>query len=160
MKCFSRYLPYIFRPPNTILSSSCHTEDEDTELEEWLTHYQSQVRPAVPKSIFCNPFRYWSQEMEPDVCPEQILGNGQDRTQLPMPRPTSKKNQGPCLRATASPHLRASKPKFSLLIELIRIFSMLIFTMSLPKGTRVVRVCQNHLNTNWFFAWLFVYQTY
>ncbi|ERE81152.1 serine/threonine-protein phosphatase 2A regulatory subunit B beta isoform [Cricetulus griseus] len=26
MKCFSRYLPYIFRPPNTILSSSCHTE--------------------------------------------------------------------------------------------------------------------------------------
>ncbi|XP_054968729.1 serine/threonine-protein phosphatase 2A 55 kDa regulatory subunit B beta isoform isoform X2 [Pan paniscus] len=27
MKCFSRYLPYIFRPPNTILSSSCHTED-------------------------------------------------------------------------------------------------------------------------------------
>ncbi|XP_069508537.1 serine/threonine-protein phosphatase 2A 55 kDa regulatory subunit B beta isoform isoform X1 [Ambystoma mexicanum] len=26
MKCFSRYLPYIFKPPNTILSSSCHTE--------------------------------------------------------------------------------------------------------------------------------------
>ncbi|XP_013914361.1 serine/threonine-protein phosphatase 2A 55 kDa regulatory subunit B beta isoform isoform X1 [Erythrolamprus reginae] len=26
MKCFSRYLPYLFRPPNTILSSSCHTE--------------------------------------------------------------------------------------------------------------------------------------
>jgi len=26
MKCFSRYLPYIFRPANTILSSSCHTE--------------------------------------------------------------------------------------------------------------------------------------
>lgn len=29
MKCFSRYLPYIFRPPNTILSSSCHTEGTD-----------------------------------------------------------------------------------------------------------------------------------
>nr|KAF6349790.1 protein phosphatase 2 regulatory subunit Bbeta [Myotis myotis]KAF6481589.1 protein phosphatase 2 regulatory subunit Bbeta [Molossus molossus] len=29
MKCFSRYLPYIFRPPNTILSSSCHTEGSD-----------------------------------------------------------------------------------------------------------------------------------
>lgn len=26
MKCFSRYLPYIFRPPSTILSSTCHTE--------------------------------------------------------------------------------------------------------------------------------------
>ncbi|KAK1788001.1 hypothetical protein P4O66_016470 [Electrophorus voltai] len=26
MKCFSRYLPYLFRPPSTILSSSCHTE--------------------------------------------------------------------------------------------------------------------------------------
>ncbi|KAK9963419.1 hypothetical protein ABG768_006606, partial [Culter alburnus] len=26
MKCFSRYLPYLFRPPNTLLSSSCHTE--------------------------------------------------------------------------------------------------------------------------------------
>lgn len=29
MKCFSRYLPYIFRPPNTILSSSCYTEGTD-----------------------------------------------------------------------------------------------------------------------------------
>lgn len=26
MKCFSRYLPYLFRPPSTILSSTCHTE--------------------------------------------------------------------------------------------------------------------------------------
>ncbi|CAB1352997.1 unnamed protein product [Coregonus sp. 'balchen'] len=26
MKCFSRYLPYLFRPSSTILSSSCHTE--------------------------------------------------------------------------------------------------------------------------------------
>ncbi|XP_064874285.1 serine/threonine-protein phosphatase 2A 55 kDa regulatory subunit B beta isoform-like isoform X1 [Oncorhynchus nerka] len=26
MKCFSRYLPYLFRPPTTILSSTCHTE--------------------------------------------------------------------------------------------------------------------------------------
>ncbi|XP_064828865.1 serine/threonine-protein phosphatase 2A 55 kDa regulatory subunit B beta isoform-like isoform X2 [Oncorhynchus masou masou] len=26
MKCFSRYLPYLFRPPTTIPSSTCHTE--------------------------------------------------------------------------------------------------------------------------------------
>lgn len=26
MKCFSRYLPYLFRPPSAILSSSCHAE--------------------------------------------------------------------------------------------------------------------------------------
>lgn len=31
MKCFSRYLPYLFRPPNTILSSSCHTEGTRAE---------------------------------------------------------------------------------------------------------------------------------
>ncbi|MCJ8740961.1 hypothetical protein PDJAM_G00065210 [Pangasius djambal] len=28
MKCFSRYLPYLFRPPSSILSSSCHTEGQ------------------------------------------------------------------------------------------------------------------------------------
>lgn len=26
MKCFSRYLPYIFRPPSAILAASCHAE--------------------------------------------------------------------------------------------------------------------------------------
>ncbi|KAK2540589.1 hypothetical protein Q9966_004312 [Columba livia] len=26
MKCFSRYLPYLFRPPSAILSASCHAE--------------------------------------------------------------------------------------------------------------------------------------
>ncbi|KAI4818970.1 hypothetical protein KUCAC02_004257 [Chaenocephalus aceratus] len=31
MKCFSRYLPYLFRPPSTILSSTCHTEEADKE---------------------------------------------------------------------------------------------------------------------------------
>ncbi|KAF3838104.1 hypothetical protein F7725_009872, partial [Dissostichus mawsoni] len=31
MKCFSRYLPYLFRPPSTILSSTCHTEEPDKE---------------------------------------------------------------------------------------------------------------------------------
>lgn len=35
MKCFSRYLPYIFRPPNTILSSSCHTEGRDQHGGGW-----------------------------------------------------------------------------------------------------------------------------
>ncbi|MXQ86966.1 hypothetical protein E5288_WYG019317 [Bos mutus] len=34
MKCFSRYLPYIFRPPNTILSSSCHTEGKEQFQEK------------------------------------------------------------------------------------------------------------------------------
>ncbi|KAL7885726.1 hypothetical protein AOLI_G00060210 [Acnodon oligacanthus] len=30
MKCFSRYLPYLFRPPSTILSSTCHTEAKES----------------------------------------------------------------------------------------------------------------------------------
>ncbi|KAK3535777.1 hypothetical protein QTP70_021095, partial [Hemibagrus guttatus] len=34
MKCFSRYLPYIFRPPSIILSSTCHAE----ALGELLLH--------------------------------------------------------------------------------------------------------------------------
>ncbi|KAK2542547.1 hypothetical protein Q9233_000023 [Columba guinea] len=27
MKCFLRYLPYLFRPPSAILSASCHAEE-------------------------------------------------------------------------------------------------------------------------------------
>lgn len=72
--------------------------------------------------------------MKPDACPEQPLGNAQDRTRIPTPRPMSKRNCGPHLRATTSPRLRANKPKFSLLMGLVRIFSMLLFTTSLPKG--------------------------
>ncbi|KAG8439259.1 hypothetical protein GDO86_005469 [Hymenochirus boettgeri] len=48
MKCFSRYLPYIFRPPNTILSSSCHTEGTDGKREEGvLLHRHSTLYTYV-----------------------------------------------------------------------------------------------------------------
>ncbi|PNI71798.1 LOW QUALITY PROTEIN: PPP2R2B isoform 15 [Pan troglodytes] len=44
MKCFSRYLPYIFRPPNTILSSSCHTEGNSSFFEIGPIYTQNELK--------------------------------------------------------------------------------------------------------------------
>ncbi|TSY55761.1 hypothetical protein Baya_14134 [Bagarius yarrelli] len=50
MKCFSRYLPYIFRPPSIILSSTCHAEVK-VKVSWDLQNIRDTVSPSGPRLV-------------------------------------------------------------------------------------------------------------